>query len=211
MPNYVRRQSRNEFRRRAGDDKALLGNNAHAKISQSVFDQFTAKVANKPSRLKSLSQKPAYQRSAILRTDQAGRIKQETVQSPSESESSSEESDSEYSDSDLEVSEPPPLPDKRPSAPLDAVRYDTIKAVWASPSRPADAEEIRNALKNFWEVVRTIRDRWKSDGNALKQAEEAKKRSELPLLKDRVNSQRDMMQSSIKAALEFGHRDVLAL
>ena len=147
----------------------------------------------------------------MFKIDNAGRIKQETTQSPSDSDSSSEESDSEFSDSDLEISEPPPIPAKRPDAPLDAVRYDTIKAVWASPNRPADADEIRSALKSFWEVVRTIRDRWKSDGAALKQAEEVKKKSELPLLKERVNSQRDMMQAAIKAALEFGHRDVLAL
>ncbi|KAF2231753.1 hypothetical protein EV356DRAFT_535262 [Viridothelium virens] len=214
LPNYIRRQSRNDFRRRAGDDKALLGKLArHPRGGKegSEVDQTVAKAAKKPSKLKNLTQKTPYQRSPISRVDQAGRIKPEISQSATESDTSSEESDSDFSDSDLEVADPPPLPDKRPAAPLEAVRYDTIKAVWASPNRPADPDEIRNALKSFWEVVRTIRDRWKSDGNALKQAEEAKKSSELPLLKDRVNSQRDMMQASINAALEFGHQDVLAL
>ncbi|KAI9710684.1 MAG: hypothetical protein M1820_002517 [Bogoriella megaspora] len=193
LPNYVRRQSRNDFKRRAAGDKALL-----------------ARVAKKPSKLKSLSQKTPYQRSTVSKIDAAGRIKQETAESTSDSESSSEDSDSITSDSDLEISEPPPLPPARPETPIGAVRYDTIKAVWASPNRQADAEDIRNGLKNFWEVVRTIRDRWKSDSAALKQAEDAKKNSELPLLKERVKSQRDMMQASVTAALEFGHRDILA-
>lgn len=211
LPNYVRRHSRNDYRRRVGNDKALLGNFADDRLHYLFTNKATAKATKKTSQLKGLTHKVPNQRPVISKIDAAGRIKQELVQSPTESDSSSEESESEVSDSDLEISEPPPLPDKRPDMPLDAVRYDTIKAVWASPNRNANGDEIRTGLKDFWEVVRTIRDRWKSDGNALKQAEEAKKSSELPLLKDRVNSQRIMMQSSIRAALEFGHRDILAL
>lgn len=60
-------------------------------------------------------------------------------------------------------------------------------------------------------MVRTIRDRWKADTAAVKQAEEAKKNSELPLLRDRVKSQRDMMEATIKASLEFGHPEILRM
>ena len=188
-----------------------MGKPAGGSLNYLDIDEATAKANKRPSHLKSFAQKAPIQRPTTSKLDAFGRFQHGPARSPTESDSSSEESDSEFSDSDLEIEEPPPLPNKRPELPPDAVRYDTIKAVWASPSRKANSNEIRNALKNFWEVVRTIRDRWKSDGNALKQAEEAKKSSELPLLKDRVNSQRGLMQSSIKAAVEFGHRDILAL
>ena len=38
LPNYVRRQSRNEFRRRAGDDKVLLGNYAPDDACRSIVN-----------------------------------------------------------------------------------------------------------------------------------------------------------------------------
>ena len=109
----------------------------------------------------------------------------------------------------MDDAEPCPLPTERPGAPLEAVRYDTIHSLWRPRNRSISSEQIRKALVDFWEVVRTIRDRWKIDTSAAKQAEEANKKSELPLLRDRVKSQRDMMETAVKAALEFGHSDVI--
>lgn len=131
-------------------------------------------------------------------------IKYESV-SPSE-ESSSEE-DSDYSDDEL--GEPSPLPPKRPDNPVEAVKYDAIKALWRSRSFEVSADEIRTGLKDIWEVVRTIRDRWKADAAAVTDAEEKKRLSELPLLRSRVKDQRDMMEAALKSALEHGHRNIL--
>jgi hypothetical protein len=107
------------------------------------------------------------------------------------------------------MAEPSPLPATRPQAPVEAVRYDTIKAVWLPRNVYAQKESIRAGLKDFWEVVKTIRDRWKTDNDAVKQATEAKKHSELPLLKERVDKQREMIEVSLKAAIEHGHPDIL--
>lgn len=138
-------------------------------------------------------------------------IKEELAKSSSEIESSYDDSDYDSSDDELEITEPSPLPPTRPPEPLKAVRYDTIKAVWLPRQRPAEADKIRNALKDFWEVVRTIRDRWKTDGEAVKKAEEAKKLNELPLLRERVKSQREMLEVALQTANEFGHPDILRL
>ena len=119
--------------------------------------------------------------------------------------------DSSDSDSASEVSEVSPLPAERPTAPLEAVRYDTVRSLWRPKTRTTSSEQIRKALVDFWEVIRTIRDRWKTDTAAVKQAEEAKKNNELPLLRDRVKNQRDMMESAVKAALHFGHPNIIRM
>lgn len=127
----------------------------------------------------------------------------------SSSEDYSDSSDSDSSDDD--AVEESPLPKTRPDRPVEAVRYDTINAVWLPRRSTVQASQIRNALTQFWEVIRTIRDRWKADSAIVKEAEEAKKASELPLLKERVRSQREMMEMALKTAIEHGHPEVIRL
>jgi len=92
---------------------------------------------------------------------------------------------------------------------MEAVKYDTTKAVWLPRNVYAQVESIRTGLKEFWEVVKTIRDRWKTDSDVVKTAAEAKKDSELPLLRERVDNQREMMEVALMTAIEHGHHDVL--
>lgn len=128
------------------------------------------------------------------------------------SETSSSESDSDY-DSDSSASPPPeksPLPSTRPTKAADAMRYDTIKAVWFPRNKFVENERILKGLADFWEVVRTIRERWKNDKEDVKKALEAKKISEVSMLKERVEGQLDMMEKVLKAATEFGHPDLLS-
>ena len=130
----------------------------------------------------------------------------------SASEITSSDDESSYSsDSSPTTTEISPLPTERPTTPLEAVRYDTVRSLWRPRNRSTSSEQIRKALVDFWEVVRTIRDRWKADTAAVKQAEEAKKNSELPLLRDRVKSQRNMMEAAIKASLQFGHPEIIRM
>lgn len=124
--------------------------------------------------------------------------------------SSSEYTSSDESDySDDELAEPSPLPAKRPDTPLEAVKYDTIKALWHSKRFEVDVDDIRAGLKDFWEVVRTIRDRWKTDTAAVTEAEEKKKHGEIPLLQSRVKDQRNMLEVALTAALQHGHPGIL--
>jgi hypothetical protein len=125
--------------------------------------------------------------------------------------SSEYESDSEYESEEEEVC---PNPSARPDEPLGATRFDTIEAVWQPGVlryRPLEVARIRDGVKGFWEVVRTIRDRWKSDSQDLKEAESAKKVKDIPLFKSRVKTQLAMMQVSLEAAWEHGHPDIVSV
>ncbi|KAF2096444.1 hypothetical protein NA57DRAFT_78048 [Rhizodiscina lignyota] len=185
------RKSRNEIKKLAEGDPKIL-----AKLS---------KRQSKTSKTKA----PKIPRPRLP----FGRTDSKDVSTPSSIETSSSEEDSDYSssDDDLDIIETPPLPESRPQGAFDAVKYDTIKAVWLARKLRPTADQIRIGLKDLWEVLRTLRDRWKSDGDALKVATEAKKHSELPMLRERVKSQRDMLQVALAALLEHGNPELLAL
>lgn len=125
----------------------------------------------------------------------------------SESDSSDYETDSDY-DSEPEP-EKFPLPGARPQDAIGATRYDAAKAVFLPRNVYAENEAIKTGLKNFWNLTKTIRERWNKDSDAVREATEAKKDSELPMLKDRVKSQRDMMEAALNTAIEFGHKDLI--
>lgn len=145
-------------------------------------------------------------RSSAVGSSVPGSIKKQASEPTSEEESSEDESA--YGSSEEEYMQPP-ISATRPTSAMEAVRYDTIKSLWLPPTRSAAREEIVKSLADFWEVVRTIRDRWKLDASAVKDAEEAKKVNEIPLLKERVSRQREMLETALKSALEAGHRDVV--
>jgi len=131
-------------------------------------------------------------------------IKREASDSESYDDSSD---DSDYS-SEEEV-EQSPLPAARPDEPQEAVRYDIIKAAWHPRQSQLNSEKIKASLRDVWEIFSTIQKRWRNDTKAVTEAEEQKKTGDLPVLKSRVASQRDLAQSALKSALEFAHPDVL--
>lgn len=132
--------------------------------------------------------------------------KLKTEVSDSSSYDDSSDDDSDYSDDEAEQS---PLPSTRPEEPHEAVRYDIIKATWYPRRSAPSSEKIKASLRDVWEVFNTIQKRWRNDSKAVTEAEEQKKTGELPVLKSRVTSQRDLLQSALKSALEFAHPDVL--
>lgn len=125
----------------------------------------------------------------------------------SESDSSDYDSDSDY-DSEPEP-EKFPLPGARPQDAIGATRYDSAKAVFLPRNVYVENEALRLGLKHFWNLIKTVRERWNKDSEAVKEATEAKKDSELPMLRDRVKNQRDMMKVALDTAIEFGHPDLI--
>lgn len=180
LPLYTARQSIKDLKRAGADNKRLL-----AKLSSS-----------RPSVAKALKSR-SYGGSPSS-------LKREVSDSESYTESSDD--DSEYTDD--EEDEASPLPVARPEEPHDAVRYDVIKATWHPKRDFVNSDKIKDSLRDFYEVLNTIKKRWSADTAAVKEAEENKKVGELPVLKSRVASQRDLLQSALKAALEHTHPDV---
>ncbi|KAK8167820.1 hypothetical protein BKA80DRAFT_265237 [Phyllosticta citrichinensis] len=188
LPAYQPRRSKNELKKLAASDSRLAG-----KITKAT------KKAKSPAEKLMRTKSPSG-------TGSPATIKDET-DSSSETETSSD--DSEYDSSEDEViPEPSPLPAVRPTEMLQRVRYDTMKALWRPRNLPANAVEIRKALKDYWEILSTIRNRWKGDQQSLKDAEQKKMR-DLDQLKDRVKDQRDQMEMAIKCALQYGHPGVI--
>lgn len=191
-PAAPRRKSRNAIKELAASDPKLLAKLAKGK----------AKIKTK-SHIK--AQRIPAPRLPLARIASG-------VSTPSSVDSASEEdSDYDSSDDELDIIESPPYAEKRPDEPSKAVAYDTVRAVWLPRRKQPTPDQIREGLRAFWEVLSTIRNRWKSDTETLKKAEEAKKNSEIPLLKDRVKSQRVMLESALVAALEHGHPEILRL
>lgn len=210
MPIPTRRKSRNGLRALAKDDPKLLGQYALRVFSRAHLAKLCAAKLGKKHTRKTHSTAHGKVQNSALATKQwqsPQGIKYDDGSS-SEDYSSSDESDDYSGD---ELAEPSPLPTKRPDDPVEAVKYDTVKATWRSKRFEIDAEDIRTGLREFWEVVRTIRDRWKTDTAAVTEAEKKESFGELPLLKSRVKDQRNMFQATLEAAIQHGHKNILGL
>ena len=194
LPIFVPRKSRNELRKLAANDPKLLARLGKKALKKAKIQASAAKL---------------FQASTIGPALPSERIKYEG-DSSSEDESSSEDDDESSYTSDDE-SETSPLPAKRPDSPKEATEYDTVKALWRGKRKSLNSDTIRKGLGDFWEIVKTIRDRWKTDVTAVTDAEAKNRANELPLLKSRVKDQRDMMEAAFKAALKYGHRGIIEL
>ena len=141
-----------------------------------------------------------------------GRITKSTVSSSKGVKSTSasdSSSDSPSSDSEDDEDEKIPLPPTKPTKPADVVEYDTIKSLWLSPNRPLSEDQIKTSLSQFYAVITTIKNRWISDIDAVKKAEATRNVNDVPVLKERVSSQRDMLRVALETALRYGHKDIL--
>lgn len=192
LPAYTKRSSRNELKRQAKDNPKLLAK-LGAKIAQS---DRTSAAASRSSNAASPAQSTH---------------SNEGVKYEFDSDSDSDSDVSLYSDEEDDLAGAP-LPSKRPEeSAKGAVEYDTIKALWRNKRKTIDASSIRKGLGDFWEVAKTIRDRWKADTQAVLDAEAKKRVGDLALLKGRVKDQRDMLEVAFQAALKHGFRGIIEL
>lgn len=119
-------------------------------------------------------------------------------------------SDSDSNDSNIKVEVPPPeepcpIPPTRPIEPLAAARYDTIQAVWSPRNRRPNADKVKNALVAFKDVIKTVRDTWKENTQAMKTAENQGDNTQAAQLKNAVVLQRHLMDVVVSTTLEMGH------
>ena len=132
--------------------------------------------------------------------------------SPSDtSESESEDESDYYSESEAvpEPEEPSPLPATRPADPNKAIEYDVIKAVWARKNVGLSGTVIRTALGEYWNIFKTIRDKWKSKTTSLQQAIEKKDQIGIKTYERRVVESRRLLESCINLTLKHGHPDII--
>lgn len=195
LPAYSARRSRNELRSAAGNDSRLL-----------------AKIGKKSTKMQRIAAAPKTLHAANAASGQtAERIRYEGDTPSDESSSSDEDDASSYTSDDEDNVESAPLPSKRPDAPVAGTEYDTTKALWRSKRGRISADSIRKGLTDFWEIAKTIRDRWKADATAFDEAKKKGQKSQLPLLESRVKDQRDMIEAAFKAALKHGSRSIVEM
>lgn len=188
LPAYVKRNSRSELKRQVKDNPKL-----QAKLSSRISQN---SATNRPTNAASPAQ-------SVYSND--------GIKDESDSDTDSNSDVSLYSDEEDDLAGAP-IPAKRPEdSAKDAVEYDTIKALWRSRRKSVDAASIRKGLGDFWEVVKTIRNRWKTDIQAVEEAEAKERVNDLALLRSRVKDQRDMLEVTIRTALKHGFKSIIEL
>ncbi|KAH8694184.1 hypothetical protein BGW36DRAFT_300226 [Talaromyces proteolyticus] len=118
------------------------------------------------------------------------------------------DSETDTSDSELEFEEPEepsPLPPVRPADADGATQFDTMKAVWSPRNRYPSADKIKSSLVAFKDVVKAVRDEWKTQSQAMKDAENQNNNEKAAELKKKVIELRQTMNVVISTTLDKGH------
>ncbi|KAJ5234027.1 uncharacterized protein N7469_005793 [Penicillium citrinum] len=130
-----------------------------------------------------------------------------TASKPKQSQSGSDSDSSDY-ESDLEIEppdEPSPIPPVRPSDTVDAAKYDTMQAVWSPRNKRVPADKVKSALVTFPKIIKTLRDAWKDQVQAMKLAENQGDNDKAMKIKKDVALQRQVMDVIVRTALDVGH------
>ncbi|CAG7963791.1 unnamed protein product [Penicillium olsonii] len=125
--------------------------------------------------------------------------------------SSRSESDS-SDESELEIEapdEPSPIPPIRPTEPEEAAQYDTLQAVWSPRNKWPGPEKVKTALVAYKDLIKTLRDAWKEQVQAMKVAENQGDNSKAAKIKDQVTVQRRTMDKVATTTLEMGHPNIV--
>lgn len=109
--------------------------------------------------------------------------------------------DDEYEYEDHEIC---PLPSEKPTDRIGAIRYDTIKALWRPRYQSLPKEQSKEALSDFSQIATTFRDEWGAVGK-----DETEKKGTPESIKARYAEQREILESSLLAALEHGHEFIV--
>ena len=125
--------------------------------------------------------------------------------------SSRSESDS-SDESELEIEapdEPSPIPPIRPTEPEEAAQYDTLQAVWSPRNKWPGPEKVKTALVAYKDLIKTLRDAWKEQVQAMKVAENQGDNTKAAKIKDQVTVQRRTMDKVATTTLEMGHPNIV--
>ncbi|KAI9805679.1 MAG: hypothetical protein M1833_005172 [Piccolia ochrophora] len=146
--------------------------------------------------------RPSVRSSAAPNTPLATAISSTEPSSESESEDESDYESS--SDDEMDADEPFPLPSVRPTDATEGIRYDIAKAVWRPSRLGVFGDDIKQALADYWAIVKVIRDEW----NTVEK-DEAEKKSDAEVIKSRMSRVRKSMSTAIAAALQMGHASII--
>jgi hypothetical protein len=121
------------------------------------------------------------------------------------------------SGSDLDIVDEPPEspPDLITVAPPTDARtraiYDAIKAVWQPRNKPAQIALTKAGISRFGDVIRGLRDQWKTRNDNLKKAEadQSPTAANAPALRAETAQYRQTTEILVNKTAAFGHHAVL--
>ncbi|OAP59011.1 hypothetical protein AYL99_06308 [Fonsecaea erecta] len=89
--------------------------------------------------------------------------------------------------------------------------YTAVQAIWTPRNRPASPEQIRGGIARFGDVVRGLRDAWKTKNESLRKAElpDSPTAADAPSLKEEVARYRQVMETVMTRSLLYGHPDIV--
>lgn len=145
----------------------------------------------------------------VINTKKASAKKSQSKKTSTKAKKSktTQESDSsDGSESDIEAPpEPSPIPPQRPTDRMEAAAYDTMQAVWAPRNKRVAPEKVKSALVAYKDLVKTLRDSWKDQVNAMKLAENSGDNAKANALKQDVTLQRGVMDRILETTIGVGH------
>ncbi|CAO1603051.1 hypothetical protein XANCAGTX0491_006644 [Xanthoria calcicola] len=195
VPKYNRRRSRNEIRQLLYKEK---GTGPWLVSREPLLKKLKLSAKSSVSR------------------PSAGSRGTSTTGSPSSTESDSD-SEPDAADSDYETGteqedepeEPSPLPASRPVDQMKAIEYDVIKAVWAKRRVILSGAVIRTALSEYWNAIKGLRDKWRSEVTILQQATEKKEKAKMIEYDQRASKYRKLLEACMRLTLKYGHPDII--
>ncbi|KAJ9611325.1 hypothetical protein H2200_004509 [Cladophialophora chaetospira] len=125
---------------------------------------------------------------------------------------------SESSDDELEIEDDDP-PEMTPallslSMPQDErgkTLYRAIQAVWSPRNKSVDPEKIRAGIAQFGDVIRGLRDAWKTRNETLRKAElpNSSTSADASRLKEEVARYRQLLEMVMLRSLQYGHLGIV--
>jgi hypothetical protein len=85
--------------------------------------------------------------------------------------------------------------------------YQAVQAVWSPRNKPVEPDKVRSGIAQFGDIIRSLRDNWKSWNEQLRKAElpDATDAAMVPKFKEEVAQYRSTIESVMQRALLFGH------
>lgn len=164
-----------------------------------IAPRATSSLAVYPPSLDNVERKPSAK--STSKPKKAIAAKPKTKQVGSGSDTSDYESDLEIEPPD----EPSPLPKTRPDDAVNGAIYDTMLAVWSPRNKRPPADKVKGALVAFTKIIKSLRDVWKDQVQAMKSAENKGDNDKAAHIKRDVALQRQLMDTIVKTALDVGH------
>jgi hypothetical protein len=124
---------------------------------------------------------------------------------------------SDSSDDELEIEDEdspeltPALLTLTPTNERETILYRAVEAVWSPRNRSVDPEKVRAGMANYGDLLRGLRDAWKTKNESLRKAElpNSSTAAEAARLKEEVARYRQLLENVMLKSTQYGHPTIV--